>query len=291
MQTYAVVKGDTLSSLSARFGVPLDALVRVNGKQQNPNLIQEGEKLRIPRSSGKYDEMIASFEGLLRHADHDHVERMQELNAIEREGATFASRIDLAADLATCFVGMGKAILSYGGVVRSAALRKETFNAAQKVMVHAIDDPTTGSGKVVLKAGGAATADQYLRALEQVGTVDGTQFAKKFGKDAAKSGTKLIAKHLIKSHIAVDKQLGTEIVVGMAVQVAMTGLKKASDVAGLVSPSNVAQYYVAKHSGEDLRTSLSRSRQNVDASYQRIRGMLMARISAARAERKEVYNI
>jgi predicted ATPase len=77
----------------------------------------------------------------------------------------------------------------------------------------------------------------------------------------------------------------------MAVQVAFTGLKKASDVAGLVSPSNLAQAYVAKRDGEDLRTTLHRSRQNVDASYQRVRGMLTTRISAARADRNEAYNL
>lgn len=108
MEAYRVVRGDSLSALAARFGVPLDALIRVNRKQANPNLIRQGEMLRIPRLRAKYDELIASLEGLLGEVEQDYRQRMNELNGIENEGTTFGGRVDLAADLATCFVGMGR---------------------------------------------------------------------------------------------------------------------------------------------------------------------------------------
>ena len=290
MQAYRVVRGDTLSALAVRFGVPLDALVRVNRKQANPNLIRDGEMLRIPRSRAKYDEMIASLETLLAQAEQDYRQRMGELTGIENEGEIYGGRVDLAADVATCFVGMGKAVLTYGGVVRNAAIRKETFNAAQKVLVHfAGEDGVGDGGKVALKASGSAVADQYLRMYEQVAPADADQYAAKLGKEASKGALKATAKHLIKKHIAVDKQIGTELVVNFVIQAAFTGLKKAGDIAGAVSPSKLAQFYLRVSQGEDLRMTLAQSRQEIAASHKRVTDMLTERIAALRAERAEAY--
>jgi murein DD-endopeptidase MepM/ murein hydrolase activator NlpD len=290
MQAYRVVRGDSLSALAARFGVPLDALIRVNRKQANPNLIREGELLRIPRTRAKYDDLIASLEGLLAEAEQDYRLRVKELTGIESEGDTFGGRVDLAADLATCYVGMGKAALTYSGVVRNAALRKGTFNAAQKVLVHAVSENGAGdAGKVALKATGAALADQYLKAYEQIAPPDANQFAGKLGKEAGKGTLKATAKHLIKDHIAVDKQAATEMVVNFAIQAVFTGLKKTSDIAGAVSPSNLAHVYLRVTQGEDLRMTLAQSRQAVTSSHKRIADQLTERIAALRAERLEAY--
>lgn len=286
MRSYRVVRGDTLGGLAARFDVPLDALVRINHKQNNPDLIREGETLQIPRSRLAYDTILESLEGLAREADRDYQDRLDELNAIEREGATFGGRIDLTADILTCFVGMGKATLTYGGVVRNAALRKGTFKAVEKVIVHAATNELPSAvGGLAFKAVGNATADQYLRAIEQVGPVNPGQFAKSIGKDASKG----IAKHLIKSHIAVDKQSATELFVVAAIQFAFTGLQKASDLAGAIAPSTLAHVYMRLHDGEDLRTSLFKSRQSIDVSHQRVKHMLATRIASIRAERAQVY--
>jgi LysM repeat protein len=290
MQAYRVVRGDTLSALAVRFGAPLDALIRVNRKQANPNLIREGEVLRIPRPRPKYDELIASLEGLLGEVEQDYRQRLKELTGIENEGDTFGGRVDLAADLATCFVGMGKAVLTYSGVVRNAALRKGTFNAAQKVLVHAAGENGAGdAGKVALKAAGAAVADQYLKMYEQIAPADANQFAGKFAKEAGKGTLKATAKHVIKNHIAIDKQAATELVVNFAIQAVFTGLKKTSDIAGAVSPSNLAHVYLRATQGEDLRMTLAQSRQAVTSSHKRIADQLTARITGLRAERTEAY--
>ena len=290
MQSYRVIRGDSLSVVAARFGVPLDALIRVNGKQANPNLIREGETLKIPRTRAKYDEIIASLEELLKEAERDYGQRITELAGIESEGNIYGGRVDLAADVATCFVGMGKAVLKYGGVVRNAALRKETFNAATKVLVHAVgEDGVNDAGKVALKTAGAVQADQYLRMYEQVALADADQFAAKAAKEAGKGTMKATAKHLIKNHIAIDKQTATELVVNFAIQGLFTGFKKATDVAGAISPSNLAQFSLRVTQGEDLRMTLAQSRQAVTLSHSRIRDLLTERIAAARAERAEAY--
>lgn len=51
--TYRVRRGDTLSAISARFGISVAELARANGLA-DPNCIFEGQELRIPkRTSGK----------------------------------------------------------------------------------------------------------------------------------------------------------------------------------------------------------------------------------------------
>ncbi|MBW7883827.1 MAG: peptidoglycan DD-metalloendopeptidase family protein [Caldilineaceae bacterium] len=49
--TYTVVSGDTLGEIAARFEVPLDALVSVNGIA-DPNQIRVGQQLIIPNADG-----------------------------------------------------------------------------------------------------------------------------------------------------------------------------------------------------------------------------------------------
>jgi LysM repeat protein len=290
MQSYRVVRGDSLAMLALRFSVPLDALIRVNKKQANPNLIREGETLKIPRARAKYDEMLAALEELLHEAERDYRQRIGELAGIEGEGTTYGGRVDLAADVATCFLGMGKAVLKYGGVVRNAAVRKETFNAAMKLLVHAAGENGAGeAGKVALKTLGAVTTDQYLRMYEQVAPVHADQGVAKAAKEAGKGTVKATAKHLIKNHIAIDKQTATELIVNVAIQGVFTGFKKATDVAGAISPSTLADFALRVTQGEDLRMTLAQSRQTVTLSHARIKELLIERIAAVRAERAEAY--
>ena len=49
-QTYPVQSGDTLSKISKRFGVTVDAMVKANNIA-NPNLIKPGQVLKIPDST------------------------------------------------------------------------------------------------------------------------------------------------------------------------------------------------------------------------------------------------
>jgi lysozyme len=49
-QTYTVQAGDTLGKIAAKFGLTVDALASANGIQ-NPNLIQVGQVLQIPKAS------------------------------------------------------------------------------------------------------------------------------------------------------------------------------------------------------------------------------------------------
>ncbi len=48
VDTYRVRRGDTLSSISARFGVSVAALAKAN-RLSDPNCILEGQRLRIPK--------------------------------------------------------------------------------------------------------------------------------------------------------------------------------------------------------------------------------------------------
>ena len=44
---HRVVKGDTLWTLSRRYGLSLTALVALNPQIKNPNLIRVGEEVRV----------------------------------------------------------------------------------------------------------------------------------------------------------------------------------------------------------------------------------------------------
>ncbi|MGD8462480.1 MAG: LysM peptidoglycan-binding domain-containing protein [Anaerolineae bacterium] len=48
-QVYTVQAGDTLSSISRKFGIDLDELIAINGIT-NPNLLQVGQQLQVPAS-------------------------------------------------------------------------------------------------------------------------------------------------------------------------------------------------------------------------------------------------
>lgn len=47
-QTYYVVKGDTLRKIASRFGTTVDAILKVNPRISNPNLIYVGQAITIP---------------------------------------------------------------------------------------------------------------------------------------------------------------------------------------------------------------------------------------------------
>jgi LysM repeat protein len=44
---YPVVSGDTLSGIAARHGLTLSALLKLNPRIKNPNLIYPGQKIRV----------------------------------------------------------------------------------------------------------------------------------------------------------------------------------------------------------------------------------------------------
>jgi hypothetical protein len=280
-----------LSGIAARYGVPLDAVIRSNPQIANPNVIRPGDAVKIPETLARYDEILASLDELHRSVERDYRARIDELAAVSRDGDALGAEVDLAADLATSFVGMGKAMLRYGGTVRYAAVRKETFKAAEKVLVYAASQDLDQAGTIGLKAVGHAEADQYLRMHERVGPVDAGQFAAKAGKEAAKGATKAIAKSAIKSFVAADKQSATELIVTFAIHAAFTGLKKASDVLGAVNPSTVASVYMRMTSGEDLRTTIFRTRQHIDASHARTVKLLATHIDGVVAERNQAYRL
>ena len=49
--TYSVVQGDTLSSIAARFGLPLDDILHANGRTvDNPRFISVGQTIIIPQA-------------------------------------------------------------------------------------------------------------------------------------------------------------------------------------------------------------------------------------------------
>ncbi len=50
--TYLVARGDTLKSLTARFGTTVDVLLSLNGSITNVNLIYEGQRLTVPSGRG-----------------------------------------------------------------------------------------------------------------------------------------------------------------------------------------------------------------------------------------------
>ncbi|MBA3778365.1 MAG: LysM peptidoglycan-binding domain-containing protein [Chloroflexi bacterium] len=48
-QTYTVVAGDTLAAIAERFSVSVERLLDANPQITNPNLIEVGDEIRIPR--------------------------------------------------------------------------------------------------------------------------------------------------------------------------------------------------------------------------------------------------
>ncbi len=53
-QVYTVQKGDTLRKIAAKFGTTADAILKVNPKITNPNLIYVGQKVTIPADVATY---------------------------------------------------------------------------------------------------------------------------------------------------------------------------------------------------------------------------------------------
>lgn len=53
-QTYYVKKGDTLRKIAEKFGVTVDALLKLNPGITNPNLIYVGQALKVPAAATSY---------------------------------------------------------------------------------------------------------------------------------------------------------------------------------------------------------------------------------------------
>lgn len=53
-QTYYVKKGDTLRKIADRFGTTVDALLKLNPKITNPNLIYVGQAITLPATAATY---------------------------------------------------------------------------------------------------------------------------------------------------------------------------------------------------------------------------------------------
>ena len=73
---YTVVEGDTLTAIATRHRVSLQSLIRANREMQDPNQIQIGQRLRIPRVHGEQGEqgghrVMSSGQ---RHPDDDSTE-------------------------------------------------------------------------------------------------------------------------------------------------------------------------------------------------------------------------
>lgn len=51
METYTIIKNDTLWNIAARYGITLNELLNANPHITNPNLIYPGQQLNIPSSS------------------------------------------------------------------------------------------------------------------------------------------------------------------------------------------------------------------------------------------------
>lgn len=53
-QTYYVAKGDTLRKIAAKFGTTVDAILKLNPKITNPNVIYVGQAITIPSGPSTY---------------------------------------------------------------------------------------------------------------------------------------------------------------------------------------------------------------------------------------------
>jgi hypothetical protein len=132
----------------------------------------------------------------------------------------------------------------------------------------------------------SANADQFLRGVKHVAPVDTKQYGKALGKNAAEGTVKAVSKDLIKTQIAVEKQLGAEMVMSFAITAAFNGLDQA---VAAISPSNLAQFAIKLRDGEDLATTLDRSRRAIGEAHRRTKELLTNRILLLRSERIEAY--
>jgi LysM repeat protein len=53
-QTYYAIKGDTLRKIAAKFNTTVDAILKVNPRITNPNLIYVGQAITIPADVSTY---------------------------------------------------------------------------------------------------------------------------------------------------------------------------------------------------------------------------------------------
>lgn len=51
MKEYIIQKGDRLSKLAEKWGCTVDDILRVNPSIKDPNIIFDGDKIRIPNTS------------------------------------------------------------------------------------------------------------------------------------------------------------------------------------------------------------------------------------------------
>ncbi len=134
--TYRVRRGDTLSSISARFGVSVAELAKAN-RLSDPNCILEGQELRIPRKRGGRAPVYASQTGLWVSRDARWARRVVsrwqgrlqwpvpngELSSGygPRSGA-FHSGVDIAASLGSAVLAAADGEVVFSGQLRGYGL-------------------------------------------------------------------------------------------------------------------------------------------------------------------------
>ena len=287
MQAYKVEKGDTLSNIAAKFGFDShDPLFRYNTRvQQNisggdPDKLQSGTTIIIPRTQSEYADVLENLENLKKVVVEDSADILKELGVAKQEAEAFGAKIDLAAELAMVGKGAVKASIKLGSKrLKSLALKKKMLEASQKVVAAGL--PQDGADSLVIDKMTGAAVDNSTLVMAGRG-LNTARMHEKFVKDTGKAYAKKVAVYTTRAITPVEQADGMAECVSMIADLVISGLEG-------VKPTNVAKIWLWATTGETPDDTNRKATEYVKQQTTRSLERLTGAIGRVRKEQQVVY--
>ena len=265
MTTYTIQSGDTLSAIADQFGFshyqPIwkyNSQVRNLLKSGNPDRIDVGIKIFIPRTAQQYDGVIEKMKNLRQAVQDDFREIGQDLNSAKKETDQFGEKLDLVADLAMVGKGALKATVRLGSKrLRNHVLKKKAMEAAQKVAVASMPvDASSNEGMVIDKSTAAAVDNSIMIMAKR--NFDAAKAKDKFAKGMTKGMAKKGAVMITKGIAPVEHANGVAEIVSTIADALIGGLEA-------VKPTSVAKTWIWLTTGESPDDAYDKANRHIAA--------------------------
>ncbi len=160
--SYVVASGDTLSSISARYGVSVSALASANGIS-NPNFIEAGATLIIPGQGGGAAETDSAASSTYPAGLSYYPDRLALVPDFEKAASAAGIPVSLLEAIAWQESGWQAGVVSPAGAIGIGQLTPDTVAFVRSVLDPAPLDPWVAADNITISA-------QYVRyLLDQTG--------------------------------------------------------------------------------------------------------------------------
>lgn len=289
MKSYSIQSGDSLSKIAQKFGFkgyePIwiyNTQVKNNLTSGDPNKIDVGVKVVIPKTQSEYGEAIKRLQELIVSVQQDFGEIAGDLDNAKRETDQYGDNLDLAADVLMIAKSGTKQVLKLGSKkMKTLVVKKKILEATTKIATDKAFAGESSNEKLVVEQAAGAVVDNsiMMMAKNQFNAAKAKdEFATGMAKGLAKKGAVMVTK----SVVPVEEANGAVEVVSMVADFLIGGLDA-------IKPTNVAKTWIWATTGEHPDTAYDKAQKHIRQQQQASLSILSETISKLEAERKLLY--